>query len=139
MDSYGAIQVMNTSKAACRILRNLTVRTRGEGTMPRLTSIRGDVSHEPAILNPGTALWAATDTVADNLLHPRGCTSATQVEVHLEGMWPPIAIPVSSLHGKSRLILHFCHVRMTVGPLRSASRGRETPGEQSPHPYSDQR
>jgi hypothetical protein len=129
MHSYGTIRVTNRGRTICRLSRNLTVRTLGAGSRPRLTSVLDETSHSSAAIKPGASDWSETSTVADNLEHQRWCPAASEIVVNIGRMRTSFEIPPSSLHGKSRLILHFCHVQLTVEPLRHYRRwSRSRPG-----------
>jgi hypothetical protein len=121
MHSYGFVSVTNTAHTSCRLSRNVTVRTLGTSLRPRLTSVLDEVMAGTDILRAGATDWAETSTVADNIDDPRWCPSAAQLIANIGDMGTPFEIPLSALHGKSRLILHFCDVHMTVEPLSHLS------------------
>ena len=116
--SYGAVRIMNTGLDRCVIDRALTVRVYGSDTHPRVVSRPYQPVHGLLAIPPRAVVWASTDTVSDDLLHPRRCRTAKRITVQIDHARHQYSIPEGSLHGKSRMIEHLCHVGMHTGAVQ---------------------
>jgi hypothetical protein len=114
--TYGAVGVTNTTSDGCAISRALTVRIYGSGARPRVLGRPDPGVLGIVVVPPQGTVWAPTDTMANNYLQPGGCRAARTVTVQIGRSPRRLPIRQSSLHGKSRIILHLCRVEMTIGP-----------------------
>jgi hypothetical protein len=114
--SYGAVGVTNTTAGGCAISQALTVRVYGPSARPRVFGRPDQGVHGIVVVPTGGTVWAPTDTMGNNYLQPGGCRAARTVTVQIGRSSRRLPIRQSSLHGKSRIILHLCRVEMTIGP-----------------------